>query len=329
MNAATWSLDWPPGRADRDDPRASIRARSGRCTRSRDRTGVEVASSIAGDDGDDERTLAAFDAAITPGTRLVSLSHVLWTTGARPAGRADRRARPRPRRASSSSTAPRPPARSRSASRSSAPTSTRSRPRNGCSGRRGWARCGSSPRVTDRRARVRRSAAGSASSELDVDRRRVLVARRAPLRRRRLPPAVGRRHGPLDRLAVDVRRARLRPPRAAGAWPGRGRRGSRRSPASSVLTPRDRMATLVTFRIARLAGRRRRSTELGARVFAIARTIPPPRCAPDQRRLLHHGGRARAVRRRRSSCSPRTRPRRSRRAARLTILGQGDPGDAR
>ena len=48
----------------------------------RDRYGVDVAFVDAGDDGDDERTLAAFDAAITPDTRLVSISHVLWTTGA-------------------------------------------------------------------------------------------------------------------------------------------------------------------------------------------------------------------------------------------------------
>ncbi len=48
----------------------------------RDRYGVDVTFVDAGDDGDDERTLAAFEAAITPDTRLVSVSHVLWTTGA-------------------------------------------------------------------------------------------------------------------------------------------------------------------------------------------------------------------------------------------------------
>lgn len=48
----------------------------------RDRTGVEIEFVEAGDDGDDDRTLAAFESAITPGTRLVSISHVLWTTGA-------------------------------------------------------------------------------------------------------------------------------------------------------------------------------------------------------------------------------------------------------
>ena len=48
----------------------------------RDRTGIELVAIDAGDDGDDDRTVAAFDAAITAGTRLVSISHVLWTTGA-------------------------------------------------------------------------------------------------------------------------------------------------------------------------------------------------------------------------------------------------------
>jgi L-cysteine/cystine lyase len=44
--------------------------------------GVEIAFVDAGEDGDDDRTLAAFDAAITRDTRLVAISHVLWTTGA-------------------------------------------------------------------------------------------------------------------------------------------------------------------------------------------------------------------------------------------------------
>jgi L-cysteine/cystine lyase len=44
--------------------------------------GVDVVFVDAGADGDDTRTLEAFDAAITPDTRVVSFSHVLWTTGA-------------------------------------------------------------------------------------------------------------------------------------------------------------------------------------------------------------------------------------------------------
>ena len=48
----------------------------------RARNGIEIDFVAAGDDGDDDRTLAAFDRAITNDTKLVSISHVLWTTGA-------------------------------------------------------------------------------------------------------------------------------------------------------------------------------------------------------------------------------------------------------
>ena len=48
----------------------------------RDQMGIDLVLVDAGDDADDDRTLAAFDAAISADTRLVSISHVLWTTGA-------------------------------------------------------------------------------------------------------------------------------------------------------------------------------------------------------------------------------------------------------
>jgi L-cysteine/cystine lyase len=48
----------------------------------RDRGAAELEIVDAGDDGDDVRTLEAFDRAITAETRLVSVSHVAWTTGA-------------------------------------------------------------------------------------------------------------------------------------------------------------------------------------------------------------------------------------------------------
>jgi L-cysteine/cystine lyase len=47
------------------------------------RFGADVVAVDVGDGGDDERTLAALDAAIVPGTRLIALSHVLDTTGGR------------------------------------------------------------------------------------------------------------------------------------------------------------------------------------------------------------------------------------------------------
>jgi len=48
----------------------------------RDRFGVEVVAADIDDGRDEERTMAALEAALTPSTRLVALSHVLWSTGA-------------------------------------------------------------------------------------------------------------------------------------------------------------------------------------------------------------------------------------------------------
>jgi L-cysteine/cystine lyase len=81
MNAATLLPDWRSG------GRAVTTVHEhaggiGPLIALRDRMGVEVVFVEAGDDGDDERTIAAFDAAISADTRLVSISHVLWTTGA-------------------------------------------------------------------------------------------------------------------------------------------------------------------------------------------------------------------------------------------------------
>jgi L-cysteine/cystine lyase len=81
MNAATLGLDWRPG--DRVvTTRSEHPGGIGPLYALRDRGIAELTLVDAGDDGDDERTLAAFDAAIEPGTRLVSVSHVTWTTGA-------------------------------------------------------------------------------------------------------------------------------------------------------------------------------------------------------------------------------------------------------
>ncbi|HTC86135.1 MAG TPA: aminotransferase class V-fold PLP-dependent enzyme, partial [Candidatus Acidoferrum sp.] len=48
----------------------------------RDSRGIQVEYVEIGDGSDDDRTLAGFDAAIAPGTRLVSVSHITWSTGA-------------------------------------------------------------------------------------------------------------------------------------------------------------------------------------------------------------------------------------------------------
>ena len=82
MNVAAWSIDWRTG------DRAVMTGHEhpavvGPLATIRDRFGVELDVIDVGDGGDDERTLAALDAALTPRTRLVALSQVLWTTGAR------------------------------------------------------------------------------------------------------------------------------------------------------------------------------------------------------------------------------------------------------
>ena len=80
MNAGTWAIDW------RDGGRAVTTCHEhpggvGPLYMVCDRFGVDLAfAEFAGDAPDDE-IVAAFDRLITPGTKLVSLSHVLWTSG--------------------------------------------------------------------------------------------------------------------------------------------------------------------------------------------------------------------------------------------------------
>jgi L-cysteine/cystine lyase len=81
MNLATLAADWHSGdlavTSTQEHPGGL-----GPLYAMRERFGVELAFVDPDPDGDDDRTVAAFDAAIRPGTRLVSISHVLWTTGA-------------------------------------------------------------------------------------------------------------------------------------------------------------------------------------------------------------------------------------------------------
>jgi len=81
MNAATLLPDWRAG-GRAVTTRLEHPGGIGPLYAQRDRDGIDLVLVDAGDDGDDARTIAAFDAAITPGTKLVSLSHVAWTTGA-------------------------------------------------------------------------------------------------------------------------------------------------------------------------------------------------------------------------------------------------------
>jgi L-cysteine/cystine lyase len=82
MNAALWGT--PSERGDRIvTTSAEHPAGLGPVHLVAERSGAEIAIADVGNGGDDERTLAAFDAAITDRTRLVSLSHVLYSTGGR------------------------------------------------------------------------------------------------------------------------------------------------------------------------------------------------------------------------------------------------------
>jgi L-cysteine/cystine lyase len=82
MNIATWGVDWKSG--DRAvTTRHEHPGGLGSLVAVRDRFGADLVFVDVGDGSDDDATLAAFDAAITPGTKLVSISHVLYTTGAR------------------------------------------------------------------------------------------------------------------------------------------------------------------------------------------------------------------------------------------------------
>jgi L-cysteine/cystine lyase len=80
MNLGTWSVDWTDG------GRAVTTCHEhaggvGPLYVVADRHGVELGfAEFAGDATDDE-IVALFDRLVTPGTKLVSLSHVLWTTG--------------------------------------------------------------------------------------------------------------------------------------------------------------------------------------------------------------------------------------------------------
>jgi L-cysteine/cystine lyase len=82
MNAATWSLDLRAGdrivttSAEHPGALGPVHAAAAR-------TGAEVVAVDVGLGGDDVAILTAFDDVIGPGTRLVALSHVLFTSGAR------------------------------------------------------------------------------------------------------------------------------------------------------------------------------------------------------------------------------------------------------
>jgi selenocysteine lyase/cysteine desulfurase len=82
MNVAVWGIDWRPG--DRAVTAGQFEHPGGLSAlyTVRDRLGIELDLVDVGHGGDHDQVLAALDAAIRPGTRLVSLSHVSHATGA-------------------------------------------------------------------------------------------------------------------------------------------------------------------------------------------------------------------------------------------------------
>lgn len=82
MNIATWAVDWRAG--DRAVTTSLEHAGGlGPQWALRDRWGVELTVADLGMGGDPASAIEAMDRAIGPETRLVSLSHVSWATGAR------------------------------------------------------------------------------------------------------------------------------------------------------------------------------------------------------------------------------------------------------
>lgn len=82
MNVATWAVDWRAG--DRAVTTSLEHAGGlGPLWALRDRWGVELTVADLGMGGDPASAIEAMDRAIGLETRLVSLSHVSWATGAR------------------------------------------------------------------------------------------------------------------------------------------------------------------------------------------------------------------------------------------------------
>ena len=80
MNQGTWAVDWRAG----DVAVTTTHEHAGGLGplyALRDRTGIDLRFADFDGAAPEDEVMAAFDRAIAPGTRLVSFSHVLWTTG--------------------------------------------------------------------------------------------------------------------------------------------------------------------------------------------------------------------------------------------------------
>lgn len=80
MNIATWAVDWQPGDAAITTTHEHLGA-LGPLYALRDRLGIRLGFVEIPDDADDDAIVDAFATHLERGVRLVSVSHVLWTTG--------------------------------------------------------------------------------------------------------------------------------------------------------------------------------------------------------------------------------------------------------
>jgi selenocysteine lyase/cysteine desulfurase len=80
MNLGTWSVDWSPGEVAVTTTHEHAGG-LGPLYALRDRLGVDLRFADFDGAATEAEVLDAFDRVIVPGTRLVSTSHVLWTTG--------------------------------------------------------------------------------------------------------------------------------------------------------------------------------------------------------------------------------------------------------
>lgn len=269
MNIATWGIDWRPG--DRAVTTSHEHAGGlGPLVAARERFGIEIAFADVGDGSDDEATLAAFDEAITPNTKLVAFSHVLWTTGARlPIERIARLARDRRAQVAVDG----------AQAVGAIPVAVDElgvdfyavAAQKWLLGPEGIGALWASP---DAIARVQPSLAGWFSFDglaLDGSGSFHEAARRFEATNYHKPSVTGfaRACGWLS-MYVGLPWVHERGRELAAA--AHVRLAS--IPGVTVVTPRDRMATLVTFRISGWTAEAA-VAELGARVFAITRAIPP------------------------------------------------------
>jgi L-cysteine/cystine lyase len=269
VNIGAWAADWRPG--DRavtttDEHPGGV----GGLYQLRERFALDLAFVDVGAAADDDAVVAAFDAAITPGTRLVALSHVVWTTGTRlPVGRIAELAHARGALvvvdgAQAAGTIP-VDVGALGADFYAVPA------QKWLLGPEGMGAVFCSPTVLDR---ARSTFAGWFSFE-QIDSRGLATpwpdARRFEGSNYHRPSIVGMARS-CGWLSMYVGLEWIH--RRAAAVARRAAERLASVPGVELLTPVDRMATLVTFRI---AGWDAQSAldELSARVFAIARTVPP------------------------------------------------------